>query len=251
MTFEEFAATRMPAMLKFAAVLAGDRASAEDLAQEVLVRAYSRWDRIGCLDRPEFYVRKMVLNEFLSWRRRSLRQAPANGAAEHSASRAPDHADAYTERQALLADISYTISRNRHVVIGIERCAPGCPGSPGIVQGHKAVLGSVIEYSAATGYARVLYAEPPLPGTSSHRLNSAWNNPLWTSDSGHTVLLYCFQHRPATAGRKGVTLTHVIVLDNGRVARELPWLAGTVNDTTVFPGMVNVAAGIPALPLNP
>ena len=33
MTFEEFAATRMPAMLKFAAVLAGDRASAEDLAQ--------------------------------------------------------------------------------------------------------------------------------------------------------------------------------------------------------------------------
>ena len=66
MTFEEFAATRMPAMLKFAAVLAGDRASAEDLAQEVLVRAYSRWDRIGCLDRPEFYVRKMVLNEFLS-----------------------------------------------------------------------------------------------------------------------------------------------------------------------------------------
>jgi len=51
MTFEEFAATRMPALLRFAAVLAGDRMTAEDLAQEVLVRAYSRWDKIGCLDR--------------------------------------------------------------------------------------------------------------------------------------------------------------------------------------------------------
>jgi hypothetical protein len=149
-------------------------------------------------------------------------------------------------------DFSYTISPNGHVVIGIEHCVPGCaPGSPGIVQGHQAVLGSVLEFSAATGNARVLYAEPSLPGTSSHRQNSACNDPLWTSDSGHTVLLYCFQHRPATAGRKGVTLTHVIVLDNGRVTRELPWLAGTVNGTTVFLGMVNVAAGIPALPLNP
>ncbi len=39
MTFEEFAATRMPAVLRFAAVLAGDRATTEDLAQEVLIRA--------------------------------------------------------------------------------------------------------------------------------------------------------------------------------------------------------------------
>ena len=149
-------------------------------------------------------------------------------------------------------DFSYTISPNGHVVIGIEHCLPGCaPGSPGIVQGHRAALGSLLEFSAATGNARILYEEPPLPGTSSHRLTSACNDPLWTSDSGHTVLLYCFQHRPATAGRKGVTLTHVIVLDNGRVTRELPWLAGTVNDITVFPGMVNAARGIPALPLNP
>ena len=117
MTFEEFAATRMPAMLKFAAVLAGNQASAEDLAQEVLVRAYSRWDRIGCLERPEFYVRKMVLNEFLSWRRRSLRQIPAGGAAEESASRAPDHAHVYAERQALLGELGKLPRRQRAVLV--------------------------------------------------------------------------------------------------------------------------------------
>jgi RNA polymerase sigma-70 factor (sigma-E family) len=117
MTFEEFAATRMPAVLRFAAVLAGDRAIAEDVAQEVLVRAYSRWDKIGCLDQPEFYVRKMILNEFLSWRRRSLRQVPAGSAAGEPASTAPDHAQLYTERQALLAELGKLPRRQRAVLV--------------------------------------------------------------------------------------------------------------------------------------
>jgi len=70
MTFEEFAADRLPGVLRFAAVLTGDRALAQDLAQEVLIRAHSRWRKIGSLDRPEYYVRKMILDEFLSWRPR-------------------------------------------------------------------------------------------------------------------------------------------------------------------------------------
>ena len=76
MTFEEFAASRLPGVLRFAAVLTGDRALAEDLAQEVLIRAHSRWRTIGSLDRPEYYVRKMILNEFLNWRRREWRLIP-------------------------------------------------------------------------------------------------------------------------------------------------------------------------------
>jgi hypothetical protein len=146
-------------------------------------------------------------------------------------------------------DFSYTISPDGHMVIGIEQCLPGCgPGSPGIVQGHRAALGSVIEFSVATGNARVLYEEPPPPGTSGRRPDSACNDPLWISDSGRTLLLYCFQHRPATTTRKAVTVTYVIVLDNGRVTRQLPWLAGTVNEDTIFPGMANVAGGIAPLP---
>jgi DNA-directed RNA polymerase specialized sigma24 family protein len=85
MTFEEFAQAQLPAGLTFATVLTGQRATAEDLAQEVLIRACTRWDKIGGLDRPESYVRKMVLNEFLSWRRRTWRLIPA-GDAELSAS---------------------------------------------------------------------------------------------------------------------------------------------------------------------
>jgi DNA-directed RNA polymerase specialized sigma24 family protein len=42
MTFEEFAADRPPGVLRFAAVVTGDHALAEDLAQEALIRAHAR-----------------------------------------------------------------------------------------------------------------------------------------------------------------------------------------------------------------
>jgi len=117
MNFEEFAATRMPGVLRFAAILAGERAIAEDLAQEVLIRTYSRWDRIGGLDRPELYVRKMMLNEFLSWRRRSWRQIPAGDRTLELVSAAPDHAAEHTEREALLAELRKLPRRQRAVLV--------------------------------------------------------------------------------------------------------------------------------------
>jgi RNA polymerase sigma-70 factor (sigma-E family) len=51
-------------------MLSGGVHSAEDLVQTVLARAHRRWDRIGSLEHPEAYLRTMVVNEFLSWRRR-------------------------------------------------------------------------------------------------------------------------------------------------------------------------------------
>jgi len=143
MTFEEFAATRMPEVLRFAAVLAGDRATAEDLAQEVLIRAYARWDRIGCLDRPELYVRKMMLNEFLDLRRRSSRQIPVGGMASEAASIAPDHAAEYNEREALLAELGKLPRRQRAVLVlryyedrGDSEIADLLGCSPGTVRSH-------------------------------------------------------------------------------------------------------------------
>ena len=71
MTFEEFAETRLAAVLRFATVLTGDRALAEDVVQEVLIRAHARWRKIGLLNRPESYIRKMIVNEFISAKRRN------------------------------------------------------------------------------------------------------------------------------------------------------------------------------------
>jgi RNA polymerase sigma-70 factor (sigma-E family) len=68
-TFEEFAMARLPSLLRYAVVLIGDRDLAQDIVQEVLARAHVRWRRINESDSPEAYVRRMVLNEYLSWRR--------------------------------------------------------------------------------------------------------------------------------------------------------------------------------------
>jgi RNA polymerase sigma-70 factor (sigma-E family) len=116
MTFDEFTRAHLPAVLAFATVLAGQRATAEDLAQEVLIRAHARWDKIGVLDRPDLYVRKMVLNEFLSWRRRSWRLVPA-GDAELPAGAAPDHAASYAEHAAMLADIARLPRQQRAALV--------------------------------------------------------------------------------------------------------------------------------------
>ena len=70
MQFEEFAHARLPALLRYAALLSGDRELARDLVQEVLTRALVRWRHIGGVAEPYAYVRTMVTNEFLSMRRR-------------------------------------------------------------------------------------------------------------------------------------------------------------------------------------
>jgi RNA polymerase sigma-70 factor (sigma-E family) len=68
-TFAEFAAARLPSLLRYAVVLTGDQDLAQDVVQEVLARAQVKWSKIAKTDAPDSYVRKMVLNEYLSWRR--------------------------------------------------------------------------------------------------------------------------------------------------------------------------------------
>lgn len=73
MEFEEFTAARSPALLRYAALLSGDREEARDIVQEVLARAMLRWRRITSGGEPYAYVRQMVTNEFLSLQRRRRR----------------------------------------------------------------------------------------------------------------------------------------------------------------------------------
>jgi RNA polymerase sigma-70 factor (sigma-E family) len=117
MTFDEFAGTRLPALLRFATALTGDPDLAKDLAQEVLIRASRRWHEIGQLDRPEAYVRKMVVNEYLSWRRRSWRLIPSGMSGHLTGSPSPDPADGYIERQALLAELAKLSQRRRTALV--------------------------------------------------------------------------------------------------------------------------------------
>jgi len=68
--FDSFVVARGRALLRFAYVLCGNRPLAEDMVQEVLARAHQRWSRIERMEAPEAYVRKSIVREYLSWRRR-------------------------------------------------------------------------------------------------------------------------------------------------------------------------------------
>ncbi len=68
--FEDVVAAELPALLRYATALSGDPEQANDMVQDVLARAYQRWERIARTERPAAYLMKMVTNEFLSWRRR-------------------------------------------------------------------------------------------------------------------------------------------------------------------------------------
>jgi RNA polymerase sigma-70 factor (sigma-E family) len=114
-TFEEFAATRLNAVLRFAVVLTNDRGLAEDVVQEVLIRAHQRWEQVEAMDHPEAYVRKMVVNEFLSWRRKWSRYVPQ--ADVEPDLREPDHAQTLAERSALLAEVARLPRRQRAVLV--------------------------------------------------------------------------------------------------------------------------------------
>jgi RNA polymerase sigma-70 factor (sigma-E family) len=114
MTFEEFTATRLVALLGYAAVLTGERGLAEDVVQEVLLRAHQRWHHIGGLDAPEYYVRRMITNEYLSWRRRWARIVPSADLPETTA---PDHAGAHAERDALVGRLATLPKRQRAVLV--------------------------------------------------------------------------------------------------------------------------------------
>ena len=101
MQFEEYVTARLPALLRYATALSADPVLAQDVVQDVLVKACLRWDRIERADRPDDYVRRMVLNQYLSWRRRwhvrSVRSAPPEVLQAHQAPVA-DHATAVADR---------------------------------------------------------------------------------------------------------------------------------------------------------
>jgi RNA polymerase sigma-70 factor (sigma-E family) len=115
-SFEDYVTARGVALVRFARVLAGDEHRAEDLVQEVLARAYLRWDSITRSDEPDVYVRQAIVNATRSWwRRRSSRETPVDAVADRPV---PGAFDADTaERDALWRRIRRLPARQRAVLV--------------------------------------------------------------------------------------------------------------------------------------
>ena len=64
--FDEFYLAEHERLFQSLYLLTGDRHEADDLAQEALLRAYERWDRVCSMDSPAGYVYRTALNLYRS-----------------------------------------------------------------------------------------------------------------------------------------------------------------------------------------
>lgn len=68
-----FVTAQYAVMLRAAYLLTGDRVSAQDLVQDVMVLVVDRWPRVSRADDPVAYSRRMLMNVFLAGRARRWR----------------------------------------------------------------------------------------------------------------------------------------------------------------------------------
>jgi RNA polymerase sigma-70 factor (ECF subfamily) len=60
--FETFFAEVYPRLAQALLLLTADRAEAQDLAQEAMVRVYERWERIRAMESPVGYAYRTAMN---------------------------------------------------------------------------------------------------------------------------------------------------------------------------------------------
>jgi RNA polymerase sigma-70 factor (sigma-E family) len=113
--FREFVTARGAALSRTAYLLCGDHAAAEDLVQSALARTAMRWRSVVAGGNPEAYVRRVMVNEHISWWRRVGRR-------ERLVAQLPDRpvagdADAAVDRLALAAAVARLAPRQRAAIV--------------------------------------------------------------------------------------------------------------------------------------
>lgn len=115
MTFEEWFGAQLPRLLRFTTVLCGGPDPAEEVLQDVAIKAMRRWDTLRDLEHPEAYLRRMIVNEHLSWRRKWGRLIPAAELREPGPG--PSFAEQHADRAELAAELDRLPRRQKTVLV--------------------------------------------------------------------------------------------------------------------------------------
>lgn len=115
MEFDDFVRNHLSGLVAFTTAMCADRGLAEEVVQEVLTRLHGRWDRVSQADAPLAYVRRALVNEYLSWRRKWARVVPRPQLS--AATPAPDHAEAVARRSELAAELARQSARQRTALV--------------------------------------------------------------------------------------------------------------------------------------
>jgi RNA polymerase sigma-70 factor (sigma-E family) len=113
--FTAFAQSHGDELQRIAYLLCRDGARAEDLVQDALVKLLRRWRSRGAPEHPLAYARRVVINEYLGWRRlRVSRELPM---ADGPALLAPDDTEVLADRDMLWRLIATLSPRARAVLV--------------------------------------------------------------------------------------------------------------------------------------
>ena len=122
--FEQYVTDSRVRLFRFGVVLCGDTVLADELVTDVLGRAFERWDQVSAARDVHAYVRRMVVNEFVSHKRRQARTMPhpevaqlADLRADRLGTTAPDPGDTQTDRAALIDELSRLPARQRAAIV--------------------------------------------------------------------------------------------------------------------------------------
>ncbi|HUR09249.1 MAG TPA: SigE family RNA polymerase sigma factor [Nonomuraea sp.] len=112
--FERYVEQRSARLLRTAYLLCRDWATAEDLLQTALAKAWLAWRRVG--NAPDPYVYRILANTHASWWRRRWRGEVATGDLPDSA-HTPDTAAKIGTRDALRAALAVLPAKQRTVIV--------------------------------------------------------------------------------------------------------------------------------------
>lgn len=118
MTYEEFADARLAALVRYAVMLTGDPDQAQDLVQDTMVRVQLNWRRVQRADSPERYVRRMLTNQYIDWRRGSwMRRVLLWAEPQDNVAAIIDHAQVNAERDQIWCWLAQLPRRQRAVLV--------------------------------------------------------------------------------------------------------------------------------------
>jgi len=113
--FSEYVAARWPSLVRSAVLLGCTHAEAEDLVQTALERCLMKWGRVQAADDRDAYVHRVLINIFLSGRRRRWTgEQPTATLPEQAGS---DHTTSIDDADAVMRALDRLPSDQRTAVV--------------------------------------------------------------------------------------------------------------------------------------
>jgi RNA polymerase sigma-70 factor (ECF subfamily) len=133
--FDAFVKEKYGVVMGTINVIVGNRATAEDLAQEAFAKAYLSWSKLWPDGNPGGWVYRVATNLALSWRRRAGREIRAVQRlvrrTDHSVMQADFHPElhravaALPPRQRAAVALHYVLGLSMEEAASAMKCAPG------------------------------------------------------------------------------------------------------------------------------